>query len=135
MVVGPSPEQSAQALRALGLPPEHRRYRMLAMVPDGLKKSNVSVALKSMSTSEDNMETIQAARQVRFITLKEGACVQMLHKGSHIHPISTAEALEEFVESNGLAFDGLHQEVYLTDPRATEVADQQTIIRVPVRKL
>ena len=64
-----------------------------------------------------------ALDRVRFETLDEGRCVQVLHVGSYDDEGPTLERLhDEFLPAEGLVPRGRHHEVYLSDPRRTEPA-------------
>jgi hypothetical protein len=39
----------------------------------------------------------------------------------------------EFMEGKGLSVNGLHHEIYISDPRKTEPSKMETIIRYPVK--
>lgn len=71
---------------------------------------------------------------VRFQSLAEGRCVQILHVGSYDDEAPTIARLHaEFIPANGLTENGPHHEIYLGDP-LTVVPDRlKTVLRQPVR--
>jgi hypothetical protein len=72
----------------------------------------------------------------RFERLAEGLAVQVLHTGSFDAEGPLLERLHhEFMPANGLAFNGPHHEIYLSDPRRTEPAKLRTILRQPVSRI
>jgi hypothetical protein len=71
---------------------------------------------------------------VRLEKLEEGPCVQMLHVGPYDKEAPTIAAMEEFAAGKGLAFHGLHHEIYLSDPRRVAPERLRTILRHPVKK-
>jgi hypothetical protein len=74
-----------------------------------------------------------AAGRVRLVRLHEGTSVQIMHHGSYDDEGPTLARLhDDFMPSNGLAFNGDHHEIYLSDPRRTAPARLRTILRQPV---
>ena len=43
------------------------------------------------------------------------------------------EIMRQFADDNGLAFHGLHHEIYLSDPRRVPPERLRTVLRMPVR--
>ncbi len=80
----------------------------------------------------------------KFCNFKEGLCVQMLHIGSYDEESKTIEQIENYIESSNLKNDigditqnGIlrrHHEIYLSDPRKTQVKNLKTVIRIPVKR-
>jgi hypothetical protein len=60
-----------------------------------------------------------------------GTVAQILHIGPYSEEQPTVERLHKFIEENGYEIAGVHEEEYLTSPRAKV---QKTIIRYPVKK-
>jgi len=73
-------------------------------------------------------------RQIEYITLNEGLCIQMLHVGPFSNEPESLRQIAEFSQSNRLGRDGLHHEIYLSDFRKTEPAKLKTILREPVKQ-
>lgn len=71
--------------------------------------------------------------EVELTQLEEGRCVQVLHLGPYSTESKTIAAMTEFAKDQGLARNGLHHEIYLSDPNKTEPAKMRTILRQPVR--
>lgn len=74
-----------------------------------------------------------------FLTVEEGLCVQMMHRGPYDTEPATVAAMHRFARENGYAVDlspaRLHHELYLSDPRKTAPAKLKTVVRHPVRPL
>jgi hypothetical protein len=70
---------------------------------------------------------------VRLETLREGKCVQMLHRGPYRAEDATIGAMLAFARAHGLRPRGRHHEIYLSDPRRVAPAKLRTILRQPVR--
>ncbi|GIF49438.1 hypothetical protein DFJ67_5541 [Asanoa ferruginea] len=78
----------------------------------------------------------KASPAVRLAPYAEGLAVQVLHIGSFDDEAPLLHRLHhEFMPANGLAFDGRHHEIYLSDPRRTEPAKLRTILRQPVSRI
>ena len=72
---------------------------------------------------------------LRFEPYDEGLAVQIMHVGSYDDEAPTIRRLHaEFIPEHGLAENGEHHEIYLSDPRKTEPAKLKTILRQPVRR-
>lgn len=67
-------------------------------------------------------------------TLHEGLCMQLLHIGSYDDEAPALARLHnEVMPELGLEFNGLHHEIYLSDPRRTTPEKLRTILRQPVK--
>ncbi|HCD31688.1 MAG TPA: hypothetical protein DER01_04730, partial [Phycisphaerales bacterium] len=76
-----------------------------------------------------------ALKQIRFETLDEGLCVQVLHVGPYSEEGPILKQMhEQFIPDNGYAMTGKHHEIYLGDPRKTAPQKLKTILRQPIRK-
>ena len=77
--------------------------------------------------------------KVEFLTYYEGACVQCMHLGSYDDEPETISKMESFAKSEGYAIDisatRFHHEIYLSDPRKTEISKLKTVLRHPVKKI
>jgi len=60
-----------------------------------------------------------------------GTVAQILHVGSYATEGPTVQRLRDFIAQNGYEIAGVHEEEYLTTPKAKV---QKTIIRYPIRK-
>ena len=76
--------------------------------------------------------------KAKLLKIKEGLCVQCLHIGSFDDEPGTLKKINDFIESNGLQSDinetRRHHEIYLSDPRKTEITKLKTVLRIPVKK-
>jgi hypothetical protein len=72
-----------------------------------------------------------------FLKTTEGLSVQCLHIGVYDDEPKTLKLLNDFIEANGLQSDltetRRHHEIYLSDPRKTEVSKLKTVLRIPVK--
>jgi hypothetical protein len=69
---------------------------------------------------------------LRFETLTEGRCAQILHIGPFSAEGSTIAALHQFIDARGQR-TGKHHEIYLSDIRKADPARWKTIIRQPMK--
>lgn len=70
---------------------------------------------------------------VRLETLREGKCVQMLHRGPYRAEHATIDAMMAYARAKGFRPRGRHHEIYLSDPGRVAPAKLRTILRQPVR--
>ena len=85
-------------------------------------------------TKKKNIET----KIAKYIKIKEGLCVQCMHIGSYDDEPKTIKMINDFIKENNLKNDinekRRHHEIYLSDPRKTEISKLKTVIRIPVKK-
>lgn len=104
-----------------------------------------AIRLPDFVTVDDFNWAIQEATQkkkmnfskVEFLTYNEGLCVQCMHIGSYDNEPATVELMNSYAEKNGYAIDishnRHHHEIYLSDPRKSNVSKLKTVIRHPIR--
>lgn len=83
--------------------------------------------------------------KVRFDTMTEGLCGQIMHHGPYDEEPATVAILEDFIATQGCKTDigakgedektRCHHEIYLGDPRKTSPEKMRTILRIPVRRV
>jgi len=102
-------------------------------LPEYVNKKVFEWACKEVK-SKKNLDTGKA----QFIKIKEGLCVQCMHIGSYDDEPKTLKMIDKFIEENGLTNDisgtRRHHEIYLSDPRKTDVSKLKTVLRIPVMK-
>ncbi len=76
---------------------------------------------------------VPAACRVQHVTFAEGLCVQMLHRGPYSEEPASLARMVAFIEEKGLTRNGLHHEIYLSDPSEGDPRKMRTILRQPVR--
>jgi len=77
---------------------------------------------------------VEPVNEVKFEQLKEGKCVQILHIGPYSTEPESLAKMYELMSEKGLIFNGLHHEIYLSDPRKVPEEKWRTILRQPVRE-
>ncbi len=58
----------------------------------------------------------------------------MLHIGAYDREPESIAQMEAFAAAQGYRFDGLHHEIYLSDPRRVAPEKLRTILRIPVAR-
>jgi len=95
------------------------QWTMMITQPEWITAAMVDDVIRVTATKKNP----PAVDQVRFERYAEGLAVQVLHIGSYEDEAPVLERLHhEFMPANGLAFNGRHHEIYLSDPRKTEPA-------------
>jgi len=61
----------------------------------------------------------------------EDRCVQIMHISPYLREPESINKLLKFVEVNSFTVNGLHHEIYLSDPRKTDPEKLTTIISYP----
>ncbi len=106
----------------------------LIRLPDFITKTDFDWAVK---TATEKKKTDFS--KVEFFVYDEGLCVQMMHIGAYDDEPKTIKEMNAFAISQGYAIDitdsRYHHEIYISDPRKTEVSKRQTVLRHPIRKV
>lgn len=61
----------------------------------------------------------------------EDRCVQIMHISPYLREPESINKLLKFVEVNSFTVNGLHHEIYISDPRKTDLEKLTTIISYP----
>lgn len=105
-------------------------WTMMIMAPDF-----VTAEMFEAAVEKTRKKLGEPPASLRFEPFEEGLAVQILHVGSYDDEAPTIKRLHaEFIPQHGLVENGVHHEVYLSDPRKTEPARLKTILRHPVRR-
>ncbi len=106
------------------------RWTALINQPDWITADDVAAAVNDAAAKKPN----PALSLTRLITIDEGRSIQILHIGSYDDEGPTLARLhDEYLPQNGLTFNGLHHEIYLSDARRTAPEKLRTVLRQPVR--
>lgn len=102
-------------------------------LPDFVKQKDFEWA-KKIVTKKKGLDCTHAG----LLTIEEGDCVQIMHKGSYDDEPASIQLMDEYAETNDWQLDfsatRLHHEIYLSDPRKTSPENLKTVIRHPVRR-
>ena len=113
----------------LKIPRSEWNYRMLIRIPDFVTREQLERAVKTVV----NQKQISLAAEIEWFEMEEGKVVQMLHKGPFSEEPETLKQIVAFCEEHRLSKNGLHHEIYLSDPRKTAPEKLKTILREPVK--
>lgn len=76
--------------------------------------------------------------RVEFLTYDEGLCVQCMHIGPYDDEPATVDLMHNYARENEYEIDitdnRFHHEIYLSDPRKSDVSKLKTVIRHPIKK-
>lgn len=113
---------------ALEVPRSEWYWKLLIRMPDFVTEQIVAEAI-----SEVVKKKTAIGKEVTFEIIDEGSLVSILHIGSYKTEPESIRKMEEFISFNGLTKNGLHHEIYLSDPNKTEPEKLKTILRQPVK--
>ncbi|TMQ95570.1 hypothetical protein ETD83_22390 [Actinomadura soli] len=100
-------------------------WHLFLRLPDGIESVD--------QAREDVRAKVPAAARVQHVTVAEGRCVQMLHRGAYADEPASLARMYALMKDEGVAPNGLHHEIYLSDPSETDPERMRTILRQPVR--
>lgn len=104
------------------------RWTVMVSQPDEVTPELAATVITTVSEKK-NLPSGELVRLERF---GDGLAVQLLHRGPYAEEAPTIERLHRFIEAEGYEFRGKHHEIYLSDPRRGDPANNRTIIRQPV---
>ncbi|WP_433143856.1 GyrI-like domain-containing protein [Actinomadura nitritigenes] len=112
------------------VPREEWWWHLFLRLPD--EEGAIGVGAIEAAVTEVR-QGVPAAARVQRVTFTDGRCVQMLHRGPYAdEPASLAE-MDALMKAEGLDVNGLHHEIYLSDPNEPDQSKARTILRQPVR--
>ena len=114
---------------ALEIPRSEWHWKLLIRMPDFVTKEVIE-SIKPEAAKKKKNDLIH---EVLPEKISEGKCVQVMHTGPYATEPETIGLLMEFIAKNGLSVNGLHHEIYLSDPRKTAPEKMKTLIRYPVK--
>ena len=101
--------------------------------PEFVTEQVFETAKAAMKKKKPGVDTSKA----ELVKIKEGLCVQIMHKGSYDDEPESIKKLKEFAAENGYTEDfsenRYHHEIYLSDPRKCDPEKLKTVIRHPVK--
>lgn len=106
-------------------------WKLMIMQPEFVNQDLVKLAIE---LSKKNKDT-PSIDKLKFESYEEGLSAQILHVGSYDAEKETIEKMKEFIKNNSLIKNGLHHEIYLSDPRKTSPEKIKTVLRQPVKKI
>ena len=102
-------------------------------LPDFISKADFDWAVET-ATKKKKLDCSLA----EYLTVEEGLCVQIMHKGSFDDEPATVALMDAYLEQNGyvndISEDRLHHEIYMSDARKVAPEKWKTVIRHPIKK-
>lgn len=107
-------------------------YTIMIRQPDFVNEE-VFEKFKTLTKKKKGNPDIEKAT---FETIKDGWCCAMMHIGSFDDEPASFAKMEMFVKESGyVRCDKTHREIYLSDPRKTEVSKMKTVLRFKVEEV
>ncbi len=105
------------------------KWTMMIMQPDWITPTMFDEACAIVKKQKD----LAALSKLRLDTYDEGISVQIMHIGPYEDEGPTLHKMHnEFMPTHGYTFNGLHHEIYLSDPRRVAPEKLKTVLRQPV---
>jgi len=111
------------------VPMEQWHWELIVRTPEFVTPAQLQAA-----QAKAIAKGVAEAVEVRFQTIGEGRCVQMLHVGPYANEQATIEQMCAFAKREGYELGDRHHEIYLSDPRRVAPEKMRTILRIPVRR-
>lgn len=115
---------------ALEVPRKEWQWRLLIRLPDFITLETFEKAKEEVFKKK----RLELTKEIKFEKIKEGKSVQVIHIGPYSLEPETIKKMRDFMENNDLVENGLHHEIYLSDPRRTAPEKMKTILRQPIKK-
>lgn len=115
---------------ALEVPREEWQWKLLIRMPDFVTSKMVEKAKEEVFKKKG----IELIKEIKFEKMKEGKCVQILHIGPYSTEPESLAKMKKLMEEENLVKNGLHHEIYLSDPRRVPEEKWKTILRQPVKE-
>jgi hypothetical protein len=106
------------------------KWTLMIMQPREVTKDRLQTAEAELAEKRKLTRPLPA----RLQTLSEGLSVQIMYIGPYAEEGPTIAALHAFMTDGGYTFNGVHHEIYLSDPKRTAPQKMRTVIRQPVKK-
>ncbi|MCP4763238.1 MAG: hypothetical protein GY870_15805 [archaeon] len=106
------------------------KWTMMIMIPDFVKEDQIKKALEIIKETKNP----KSLPKIYIKKYNEGKVAQIMHIGPYNDEPPTVEKLHKYIEDQGYIIDGLHHEIYLSDPRKAKPEKMKTVIRQPIRK-
>ncbi len=106
-------------------------WKLQIRMPDFVSGEEVEQSRKNILLKKDDKNI----PEVKFETMDEGKCVQIMHTGSYESEEKTIAKIVKFIVENNLEINGHHHEIYISDPRRTSAEKLKTILRYPIKKV
>ncbi len=105
------------------------KWTMMIMQPAFITREMVDKAVEEVRRKKK----LAALGEIRFASLSEGTCAQIMHIGPFSAEGPTIERLHKFIADSGAKSSGRHHEIYLSDIRKADPEKWKTVIRQPMQ--
>ncbi len=106
------------------------KFTLMIAQPKLLDEETFEKIKEHIAEKKDNPYLLDAYLK----SMKEGKCVQMLHKGAYNTEINTTKQIMEYITIQGMKLVGLHHEVYLNDCEKVATEKLKTIVRYAIEE-
>ncbi len=111
------------------VPQEEWYWKIMIRMPELVTTAHLEEAIQEIIEKKNT----PLVNEVNHEQAKAGKYAQILHLGSYEDEKPSLDKLYKFIEDNGLAINGYHKEIYLSDPRRTATEKLRTILRYEVK--
>ncbi|MCI4668892.1 MAG: GyrI-like domain-containing protein [Bacteroidia bacterium] len=106
-------------------------FTLMIRQPDFVTEEFALEMLEHTKKAKSN----ELLEKVRFETIADGDCVQMLHLGPYDEEPASFKIMEDFTEAEGLIRSHkTHREIYISDVRRTAPEKLKTVLRFKVKE-
>lgn len=105
-------------------------FKLMIRQPDFVSEEYAANIIEKVK----NKKPHALLKDIRFETIQEGLCVQMLHVGSYDNEPESFAEMDSFAAKNKLSrVSQTHREIYLSDARKVQPEKLKTILRFQVK--
>ncbi len=104
------------------------QWTLMIMQPHVVTAEILEEARQTVQQKKD----LPAVPDLRFESLTEGTCAQILHIGPFSEEGPTVDKVHRYIDARGRRY-GKHHEIYLSDIRRAHPANWKTVIRQPMQ--
>lgn len=106
-------------------------FKLMMRQPDFVTNEFAEETIKRIKKKKPH----ELLDKVKFETIEDGLCVQMLHEGSYDSEPTSFLRMQDFANENKLARIGHnHREIYLSDARKVSPEKLKTVLRFKVKQ-
>jgi hypothetical protein len=113
---------------ALEAPRKDWFWKLLIRLPD-FATSEMLIDAKEEVFKKKGLLLI---KETKFERIDEGKCIQIMHIGPYSTEPETIQKITDFMKAKDFIENGLHHEIYISDPRKTSPNKIKTILRQPI---
>lgn len=105
-------------------------FRLMMRQPDFVSEAYAAGIMEEVKKKKPH----PLLDSVRFETISDGTCVQMLHVGSYDNEPESFAEMNAFAQQHNLSrVNAMHREIYLSDARKVQPERLKTILRFQVK--